>query len=211
MAQSNLHLTNTSPAAATEECIASYVGKSADYFRAFAEDTDLIKVVGLVTERLVASLSRGGKLLLCGNGGSAADCQHIAAELVGRFLKEREGLPAIALTVDTSALTAIGNDYGFERVFARQVQALGSPDDLLLAVSTSGGSKNVLAAMEAAKKRSVGIIGLTGAKGGAVADGADLAICVPAKETSHVQEMHIAVGHMLCMGVDASGVTRPSQ
>jgi D-sedoheptulose 7-phosphate isomerase len=139
------------------------------------------------------------KLLLCGNGGSAADCQHMAAEFVSRFSKDldRRALPAIALTTDTSFLTAFGNDCGFEGIFERQVEALGSPGDVLIAISTSGNSPNVIRAVEAAKKRSMSTIALTG-NGGRLSAMADVAIAVPSTDTQYIQEAHLAVEHTLC-------------
>lgn len=148
------------------------------------------------------ALAAGGKVLLCGNGGSAADAQHIAAELVGRFVAERRPLPAIALTTDTSALTAIGNDYGFDAVFARQVEALGRPGDVLIAITTSGRSRNVLAAVAAARVLDLRVIGMTGAAGAAFAATCDAAVIAPTTETARIQECHIAAGHVLCELVD---------
>ena len=141
-------------------------------------------------------------IFLCGNGGSAADCQHIAAEFVGRFVKERRGLPAVAMTTDTSILTAVGNDYGFDEVFKRQVTALVREGDVLIGISTSGNSKNVLLAMEEAKKNGAKAIALTGMKESAMSETADVAIRVPAPITAHVQECHIMIGHMVCQYVD---------
>ena len=154
--------------------------------------------IAAAAEAMIKSLRAGGKIMLCGNGGSAADAQHLAAELVGRYLKDRAPLAALALTVDTSALTAIANDYAFEEVFARQIAGLGRPGDLLLALSTSGDSANVLAAVAAAKAKGIATIALTGAGGGRLAPLADLAIRVPAARSNAVQELHIAVGHILC-------------
>lgn len=151
---------------------------------------------------MAASLARGGKILLCGNGGSAADCQHIAAEFVNRFKLERPPLPAVALTTDTSILTAIGNDYGFDQLFLKQVQALGRAGDVLVALSTSGGSPNVLSALRAAKERDMLTVGLTGGGGGAMLALCDFPLLVPDKNTPLVQEVHIAVGHLLCELVD---------
>ena len=158
--------------------------------------------IALAAEKLVACLSTGHKLLLCGNGGSAADAQHIAAEFTGRFLAERKPLPAIALTTDTSALTAIGNDYGFDTIFERQVRALAQPGDLLLAISTSGNSPNVLAAIKAIKKLGGESIALTGRDGGKMKACADLNLIVPSDETPRIQEMHATIGHILCEAVD---------
>ena len=153
-------------------------------------------------ERIEKALSEGHKVLFCGNGGSAADSQHLAAEFVGRFQTERKGLPAIALTVDTSILTAVANDYGYDTVFARQVQVLGKPGDVLVGISTSGNSKNVLLAIEEAKAKGMVCIGMTAEGGGKMADACDICLAVPAKVTARVQEMHILMGHILCELVD---------
>jgi D-sedoheptulose 7-phosphate isomerase len=152
-------------------------------------------------EALAAALGAGRKVLACGNGGSAGDCQHFAAELVGRFERERPGLPAIALTVDTSALTAIANDYAFDVVFSRQVEALGNPGDVLVALSTSGNSRNVIEAMKAAKVRGMAIIALTGRDGGAMAGMLgpdDHHLNVAHSRTMRIQEVHILALHCLC-------------
>ena len=154
--------------------------------------------VAKAAEMIRASLAAGGKLLLAGNGGSAADAQHIAAELTGRFLRERKPLPAIALHANSSALTAIGNDYGYEQVFARELAAHARPGDVLLAISTSGGSKNILRAIEEAREKKVAVIGMTGESGGAMRTACDLCLCVPSKSTARIQEMHITIGHAIC-------------
>lgn len=151
---------------------------------------------------LAACLESGGKIMLCGNGGSAADAQHLAAEFVNRFLLDRKPLPAVALTTDTSILTAVGNDFGFDLVFAKQVQALGRPGDVLLAFSTSGNSPNVLAALHAARDAKVTSIGMTGVGGGAMAGQCDHLLAVPSTFTPAIQEVHIAVGHLLCLLTD---------
>jgi D-sedoheptulose 7-phosphate isomerase len=145
----------------------------------------------------------GGKVLFFGNGGSAADAQHLAAEFVGRFVRERAGLPAIALTTDSSILTAVGNDYGFEQVFARQIHALGRPGDVAVAISTSGNSANVLEGVKEARKRKLKTIGLTGKDGCALAQQSDVAITIPSTSTARIQECHIAIGHLFCELVDA--------
>jgi len=150
---------------------------------------------------MAARLAKGGKFLLCGNGGSAADAQHIAAEFVNRFLMERPPLPALALTTDTSALTAIGNDYGFEKIFAKQVQALGVAGDALVAISTSGTSANVIEALKTARDKGLVTVGLTG-QAGDMAPLCDYLFCVPSASTPLIQEVHIALGHMLCRLVD---------
>ena len=144
------------------------------------------------------ALRSGKRIYLCGNGGSAADAQHIAAELIGRFVGERRSLPAIALTTDTSALTAIGNDYGYEEVFSRQVEGLAEEGDVLIAISTSGNSKNILKAVEAAQERDARVIGLSGKSGGDLHTAADLSLVVPSDVTARIQEMHIVIGHLLC-------------
>ncbi|MBK7002241.1 MAG: phosphoheptose isomerase [Rhodoferax sp.] len=155
---------------------------------------------------LLTCVTSGGKVLACGNGGSAADAQHFAAEFVGRFERERLELGAIALTTDSSILTAIANDYGFDAIFARQVRALGAPGDVLLAISTSGNSPNVLQAIEAAHAREMVVVGLSGRGGGKMAQllrDTDIHICVPHERTARIQEVHILTLHCLCDAVDA--------
>lgn len=147
---------------------------------------------------IVRSLKAGGKLLVFGNGGSAADSQHIAAELVGRFRKERKALAAIALTVNTSAITAIANDYGYDVTFSRQIEALGKPEDIALGISTSGNSKNVIEAIKKAKAIGMKTISLTGCGGGKLKAECDISITIDSKETPRVQESHILIGHILC-------------
>ncbi|MCM2289846.1 MAG: phosphoheptose isomerase [Sulfuritalea sp.] len=158
------------------------------------------------TRRMVASLRAGGKVMACGNGGSAADSQHFAAELLNRFEKERPPLAAIALTTDTSTLTSIANDYRYEDVFAKQVQALGKAGDVLLAISTSGNSPNVIEAIHAAHARGVAVVALTGKQGGkitALLGRDDIHLCVPADRTARIQEVHLLAIHCLCDGIDA--------
>src|SRR5258705_8272750 len=147
---------------------------------------------------LAECLEAGGKLLFFGNGGSAADAQHLAAEFVGRFVRERVGLPAIALTTDSSILTAVGNDYGFEQIFSRQIQALARPGDVAVAITTSGNSPNVIEGVKAAKKYNLKTIGLSGKDGGLLAKEADVAITIASTSTARIQECHIGVGHLLC-------------
>ncbi len=161
-------------------------------------------LVAAAAGRVIDSLRAGGKVLFCGNGGSAADCQHLAAELSGRYLKDRAPLAAMALTVDTSALTAIANDYSYDEVFARQIRALGRPGDVLVAISTSGNSRNVVAALEAARAIGLSTIGLTGVGGGRMADLCDVCLRAPSADTPRIQEMHIAIGHMMCELVEAA-------
>lgn len=157
----------------------------------------------MIAREMAATVLRGNKILWCGNGGSAADSQHLATELLGRFRRARRGLPSIALTTDTSALTAIGNDFGFDRVFARQIEALCNPGDVVVGISTSGNSKNVCAALEAAKQLRAFTVALTGEGGGAMAEIADAVFCVPSRETARIQEGHILCGHMLCDWVES--------
>ena len=151
---------------------------------------------------ILKALSLGKKIIFCGNGGSAADSQHIAAELVGRFKKNRSAIPAIALTTDTSIITAVANDFGYENIFSRQIEALGKAGDILVAISTSGNSKNILNAVHKAKEQNLSILGLTGKSGGALKNLADLCICVPSDEVNHIQEMHITIGHLVCSLVE---------
>jgi D-sedoheptulose 7-phosphate isomerase len=160
--------------------------------------TGLAGDVSKVADLIYSSLAGGGQLLIAGNGGSAADAQHISAELTGRFLRERRPLRAIALHANTSALTAVGNDYGFEHVFARELTAHARRGDVLLAISTSGNSPNILRAIEAARHCGVAVIGLTGESGGKMRAACDLCLCVPSKSTPRVQEMHITIGHTIC-------------
>ena len=159
---------------------------------------NLAAAVSSAVDIISASLESGGLLLIAGNGGSAADAQHIAAELTGRFLRERKPLRALALHGNTSALTAIGNDYGYEHVFARELSAHARPGDVLLAISTSGNSRNILRAIDVAREHKVTVIGLTGGSGGQMRTACDLCISVPSKSTARIQEMHITIGHTIC-------------
>ncbi|ADO41955.1 D-sedoheptulose-7-phosphate isomerase [Ketogulonicigenium vulgare] len=149
-----------------------------------------------------SALKNGRKVIFCGNGGSAADAQHLAAELMGRFLFDRAPMPALSLTVDTSALTAIGNDYGYENVFARQLRGIGVAGDVIVGLSTSGNSVNVVKAFEVARELGIATIGMTGAGGGAMAPLSDLLLAVPHAQTNYIQEAHIAIGHMICAMVE---------
>ena len=163
--------------------------------------------ISQAVELMFSALSNGNKILACGNGGSAADCQHFAAELVGRFERERFPLPAIALTTDTSILTAVGNDYSFREIFSKQVQAFGQAGDILLAISTSGNSANVLAAVEAALEREMRVVAFTGKDGGALAKlltDADVHINVQHSRTARIQEVHLVAIHCICDGIDVA-------
>lgn len=159
-------------------------------------------LIAEVAEDIVKALKNNGKVILCGNGGSAADSQHIAAELVGRFTKEREPLPAIALTTNTSILTAIGNDYSFDEIFVRQVKALCNEKDVVIGISTSGNSTNVIKAMEVANKLKAHTIALTGNDGGKLSKVAKKTIRVPSQNTQRIQESHILIGHLICLLIE---------
>jgi len=162
------------------------------------DDTHLAAVTRLADD-VHAAWQLGGKLMVCGNGGSAADSQHIVAELVGRFLAERPGYPAVALTTNTSTLTAVGNDYGFDHIFSRQVQALGGPRDVLLVLSTSGNSTNCVLAAEEARRQGMKVHGFLGGDGGRLLTLVDAALVAPSSATPKIQEIHITMGHLLCM------------
>lgn len=167
----------------------------------------LAQPISQAIELMFAALSNGNKILACGNGGSAADCQHFAAELVGRFERERFPLPAMSLTTDTSIITAVSNDYSYRDIFAKQVQAFGKDGDILLAISTSGNSANVIAAVEAALEREMRIVALTGKDGGALAKmltDADVHINVPHSRTARIQEVHLVTIHCICDGIDVA-------
>lgn len=161
--------------------------------------------LAMAAKLCITALNSGGKILIFGNGGSAADAQHIAAELVGRYKLERKGLPAIALTTDTSALTAIGNDYGFNCVFERQVEALANEGDVIIAISTSGSSDNVTKAIKLANKLGCKTIGFTGRGGGTMSSLCDVNLVIPSDDTPRIQEMHIVVGHTLCHLIESNG------
>lgn len=165
--------------------------------RTLLENAELIALIGSVAEILVEAFKAGNKVLLLGNGGSAADAQHIAAEFVGRFAFDRSPLPALALSVNTSCVTAIGNDYGFDRVFSRQIEALAHRGDVVIGISTSGKSGNVIAGMQTARKLGLRTIGMTGSNGDKLKDAVERCICVPSKETPRIQECHILVGHII--------------
>jgi D-sedoheptulose 7-phosphate isomerase len=159
-------------------------------------------VIEAAGELLINTLKQGGKVLLCGNGGSAADCQHIAAEFVVRYEKKRQAMAAIALTTDSSILTAHANDYDFETIFSRQVEALGNDKDCLIAISTSGKSKNILRAIEAAKLKGMSVVGLTGREGGELSEQATVSVIVPSGVTARIQEAHILIGHWWCGAIE---------
>jgi len=178
--------------------ITAQIAEAGRVMSAMLADDSLVATVQSAAEACVACLKHGGKVLLAGNGGSAADAQHMAAEFVNRFAVDRPGLAAVALTTDTSILTSIGNDYGYEKLFARQVQALGNRGDVFVAYSTSGRSPNILLALQEARARGLTCIGFTGNRGGPMAADCDYYLAVPSSDTPKIQEGHLVLGHILC-------------
>ncbi|MDN2565458.1 SIS domain-containing protein [Aquibium sp. A9E412] len=178
--------------------LSAYLARSADLLSAMAGDDALAAGMTAATEAVATALAAGRALLVCGNGGSASDAEHIAGELVGRFLKERRAYNVVALSANPAVLTALGNDYGFDSVYARQVEAHGAPGGVLLAISTSGNSANIVAAAEKARAVGMTVVGLTGAGGGALAPLCDILLAVPARETPLVQQGHLCLYHHLC-------------
>lgn len=173
--------------------------------QALCADAGLISQIQELSERIIDCYRQhSGVVYFCGNGGSAADSQHLAAEFVGRFYRERDGLPSNALTTNTSILTAIGNDYSFDRIFSRQVEAFCRPHDVLIGISTSGNSVSVMEALKAAKKKGVYSVGWTGESGGKMKDLCDSCLCVPSRDTPRIQECHILIGHIICELVEAA-------
>jgi D-sedoheptulose 7-phosphate isomerase len=193
---------------------AANVFESAIFGKAIAEHLEVVRrmeaqtpVLEAIAKAMTTALRAGGKILWCGNGGSAGDSQHLAAELVGRFRRERRGLASIALTTDSSVLTSIANDYGFEAVFARQVEALGNAGDVLVGISTSGNSRNVIAALEAARAQGLVTVAFTGEGGGKIAPLADHVFAVDSRDTARIQEAHILAGHLLCDWIEQAAVS----
>ena len=180
-----------------EQQVAQSIEASIEVKHRLLSDEALISKLAKVSEVLRNALQQGNKLLLFGNGGSAADSQHIAAEFVGRFAFDRPALPALALSVNTSCLTAIGNDYGFDLVFSRQIEALGRPGDVAVGISTSGNSPNVLCGLNAAKEKGIHTIARTGASGGKLKSAVDFCLCAPSNDTPRIQECHILMGHVI--------------
>ena len=178
------------------------IKKLADLLAYIQQDAALLETVNQMAEKMVQTLRSGHKILFAGNGGSAADAQHLAAELVSRLRYNRPGLAAIALTTDTSALTAIGNDYAFENIFSKQVESIGQTGDVLVGISTSGKSPNILKALDAARGRGMMTVGLTGMSAPLMAERCDMVLNVPAKETPKIQECHIMFGHIICAIVE---------
>ncbi|MFT5118412.1 MAG: D-sedoheptulose 7-phosphate isomerase [Kiritimatiellia bacterium] len=188
----------------------SYIDQLDEHIDVMNMARELAPIVEKVGLQWISALNNGGKILLMGNGGSAADAQHIAAELVGRYLCERKGLPAIALTTDTSILTAVGNDYGYDAIFSRQVEALAQSQDVVVGYSTSGNSTNVCKAMQAATDIGCYTVALTGEGGGQLGTLVDSCIRVPSSSTPRIQEVHAFIGHMLCALVDATFAPSPT-
>lgn len=182
--------------------ITSQIKESINVKTRILENLILLDLINTVAQKCTEVYTSGKKTLLAGNGGSAADAQHIAGEFVSRFYFDRPGIPSIALTTDTSILTAIGNDYGFERIFARQIESLGVEGDMFIAISTSGNSSNIIQALMSAKKKNLITVGLTGQNGGRMAEFCDYCIKVPSVETPRIQESHILIGHIICSIVE---------
>ncbi len=180
--------------------IKNYLNRYDDSLRSLKESSN--KEIILASKKLVKAFRNKKKLLICGNGGSASDAQHFAAELVGRFKKDRLSLPALALNTDTSAITAIGNDYNFDKIFSRQIEGLGMQGDVLFAISTSGKSKNIINAAIEAKKKNILVIGLTGSKSSKLEKESDICIKASSEETCHIQEIHIIIIHLLCVLIE---------
>lgn len=189
-------------ASPTRDFVADQISESITVKEAMLDDAELIAQVEEIAELIIDTYRNGGKVLLAGNGGSAADAQHIAAELVSRFTFDRPALPAMALTTDTSILTAIGNDYGFDSLFSRQLEASGRPDDVFIALSTSGNSPNIVRALQAANRIGLVAVGLTGATGGEMADLCRYCVNIPSTDTPRIQEGHITIGHILCASTE---------
>jgi len=182
--------------------IAGQLRETADTLRVMSEDASLHAAIGAVAAACIAALRQGNKILLAGNGGSAADAQHLAGELISRFHYDRPGLPAFSLSTDTSVLTAIGNDYGYENLFARQIEAIGNAGDVFIGISTSGRSPNIVKALQVARAKGVLTVGLTGHGGGQMPALCDHCLRVPSDSTPRIQEGHIAIGHTICMLIE---------
>ncbi|CAN7239494.1 D-sedoheptulose-7-phosphate isomerase [Paenibacillus sp. LjRoot56] len=184
--------------------ISSEILRAMEIKRAISKDSDILRLIEQAARNMIEVYRNGNKIMLGGNGGSAADAQHIAGEFVSRFYFDRPGLPCIALTTDSSILTAIGNDYGYEQLFARQIQANGQRGDIFIGISTSGNSPNVIRGLEMCRAMGITTIGLTGESGGRMAALCDICIRIPSQETPRIQEAHILIGHILCAIVEES-------
>ncbi len=179
------------------------VSKTVEVMNAILSNLELMNTVESIAKTCAEAVRNGGKVMFCGNGGSAGDSQHLAAEMVGKLVFDRPAMAGLALTTDTSALTAVGNDFGYEHVFSRQVQGLGNKGDVLIGISTSGGSKNVIKAMEVAKTKGIATVAMTGMKRGPMADLADHWLSIPHAETQKIQEGHLVLGHIFCALMEA--------
>ncbi|MGH7045115.1 MAG: SIS domain-containing protein [Stellaceae bacterium] len=184
--------------------ITNYLVQSRDAIQATIDDPAFANTIAAIAERIAEALGNGKKLLIAGNGGSAGDAQHIAGEFLSRLNYDRAPAAALALTTDTSVLTAIGNDYGYERVFERQILGLGTADDVFMAISTSGRSPNILRAIDAARDKGLAVVGLTGRSGGQMAGRCDLCLHAPSDSTTLIQQIHITAGHIICGLVEAT-------
>ena len=193
----------------SKDPIAAHLTLSRDAIERAGQDANLLDAARTIADVIAAGLRGGNKLLIAGNGGSAADAQHIAAEIVGRYKKDRPAYAAIALTTDTSALTAIGNDYGFEQVFARQLEGLGRRGDVLLALTTSGRSPNILAALKSARQHGLVTVGFTGAKGTGLAASCDHLLVAPSEDTAVIQQIHMAFAHGICEVIEQTLMQGP--
>lgn len=180
----------------SKKLVKTIIGKSIETKKKFSEKP--LENIILAANKCISCIKNRGKILICGNGGSAADSQHFAAELVSKFKLERRGLPAISLTTNTSTITAIGNDYSFEKIFSRQIESIGQKNDILFVISTSGNSKNILESIKAAKKMKIFVIGLTGKSGGKMKNTCDITLQVPSENTPRIQECHIMIIHIIC-------------
>jgi D-sedoheptulose 7-phosphate isomerase len=187
-----------SPASSIKELLVKSIRSSLEVKSALLHDKDLHSLVMTVGQRMVEALRKGNKIIYFGNGGSAADAQHLGAELTGRYMRDRQGLPGLALTVDASSITAIANDYSYEMVFARQLESLSNPGDVAVGISTSGNSANVLRAVKVGRERGLLTVGMTGRSGGKLKSEVDYCICIPSEDTPRIQEAHILIGHILC-------------
>ncbi len=187
----------------TQDYIKSEITKAVDVMHSILNDAALLATVENIGKACAAAVRNGNKVMFCGNGGSAGDSQHLAAEMIGKLVFDRPAMAGLALTTDTSALTAVGNDFGYEHVFSRQVDGLGRAGDVLIGISTSGGSKNVIKAMEVARARGIVTVAMTGAKRGPMADLADHWMAIPHTETQKIQEGHIVLGHIFCALMEA--------
>ncbi len=184
--------------------IETEINKTISVMQQILADKDLTQLVITIGNHCAKSVANGGKIMFCGNGGSAADAQHLAAEMVGKLMMPRPAMAGLALTTDTSALTAVGNDFGYEYIFSRQVEGLGRAGDIIVGISTSGRSKNVIEAFKAARAKGITTVGMTGANGGDMAPLSDFLIKIPSQETPKIQEGHIVLGHIFCAVVEAA-------